>query len=167
MPGQGRPARDETGWRAGDAGCRGGDVGHRPLDAAPPTGGARPRGAGQQPAAAGVLAALARVAVGSVERLSGAVRLKQMIFLHNTCILVGLGLEYAVPYLCNPLDPPMPRTFRSQAVRLYRLHQARPSSFELKSDDFFRYSIRLGLVIWYPLGNLARVCYPCICFVAL
>ena len=107
MPGQGRPARDETGWRAGDAGCRGGDVGHRPLDAAPPTGGARPRGAGQQPAAAGVLAALARVAVGSVERLSGAVRLKQMIFLHNTCILVGLGLEYAVPYLCNPLDPPM------------------------------------------------------------
>ena len=80
MPGQGRPARDETGWRAGDAGCRGGDVGHRPLDAAPPTGGARPRGAGQQPAAAGVLAALARVAVGSVERLSGAVRLKQMIF---------------------------------------------------------------------------------------
>ena len=107
MPGQGRPARDETGWRAGDAGCRGGDVGHRPLDAAPPTGGARPRGAGQQPAAAGVLAALARVAVGSVERLSGAVRLKQMVFLHNTCILVGLGLEYAVPYLCNPLDPPM------------------------------------------------------------
>ena len=80
MPGQGRPARDETGWRAGDAGCRGGDVGHRPLDAAPPTGGARPRGAGQQPAAAGVLAALARVAVGSVERLSGAVRLKQMVF---------------------------------------------------------------------------------------
>ena len=43
-------------------------------------GRARPRGAGQQPAAAGVLAALARVAVGSVERLSGAVRLKQMIF---------------------------------------------------------------------------------------
>ena len=107
MPGQGRPARDETGWRAGDVGCRGGDVGHRPLDAAPPTGGARPRGAGQQPAAAGVLAALARVTVGCVERLSGAVRLKQMFFLHNTCILVGLGLEYAVPYLCNPLDPPM------------------------------------------------------------
>jgi len=146
LPGQGRPARDETGWRAGDAGCRGGDVGHRPLDAAPPTGGARPRGAGQQPAAAGVLAALARVAVGSVERLSGAVRLKQMIFLHNTCILVGLGLEYAVPYLCNPLDPPMPRTFRSQAVRLYRLHQARPSSMIILKHKKNFFALRFSMV---------------------
>jgi len=32
------------------------------------------------------------------------------------------------PHLCNAMRPRLePETFRSQAVRLYRLHQARPS----------------------------------------
>jgi len=39
------------------------------------------------------------------------------------------------PRMCNARRPRLePGTFRSQAVRLYRLHQARPSKFTLDRD---------------------------------
>ena len=67
--------------------------------------------------------------------------------LEHTCIVKKKtysrsvrGLEKDVsgkpyPRLCNVMRPRLePRTFRSQAVRLYRLHQARPSSYRLINE---------------------------------
>jgi len=40
------------------------------------------------------------------------------------------------PHLCNARRPRLePGTFRSQAVRLYRLHQARPSNILYKESN--------------------------------
>ena len=51
----------------------------------------------------------------------------------------GLGKDVSgkpYPRLCNARRPQLePRTFQSQAVRLYRLHQARPSEKHRISDE--------------------------------
>ena len=50
----------------------------------------------------------------------------------SSCSVWGLGKGVSgkpYPRLCNARRPRLePGTFRSQAVRLYRLHQARPSN---------------------------------------
>jgi len=74
----------------------------------------------------------------------------------------GLGKGVSgKPYLrmCNARRPRLePGTFRSQAVRLYRLHQARPS-LKLRNIQDICYRVQIYRFILLKLRNIQDICY--------